>query len=153
MSRLFKASEDWLPQLSNWLDIQSISKLDIAVASVRERPSWLSCLKSVDAKAIDEYGHSISSIKWLIRREISVRRIQFSRNRGRHLISMDTFVGLRIPFLQSIDFSNCMDYSDAALLAVVNRCSHLETASFRGCTSITDATISALVARCPQLSR
>ena len=61
--------------LSNWLDIRSLSTLDVAVSSNTLRPYWMSLLHSISASVIDDWDHNLSSMTWLTRRRICSSRL------------------------------------------------------------------------------
>ena len=68
MSSFFELGDDGFRDVLSWLDVGCICRLDIAVGNVDERLLWLRSLHTMDSKAVDEYGHSHSSLRWLISR-------------------------------------------------------------------------------------
>ena len=62
--------------LSRWLDIRSISNLDVALSSHEWRPHWLVLLCTITATAFNDWGHSLSSFMWLTRRGICVKEME-----------------------------------------------------------------------------
>ena len=95
MSRLFVLDDDGFRYLLSWLDYGCIRKLDIAIGNAYERSLWLHSLHTMDRKAFDEYEHSHSSLRWLIRRGARATRV---RIRGTELerdrITDQTFAGV-----------------------------------------------------------
>ena len=67
-SSLFQLSDDILRCFLSWLDIGGICCLDIAVGNKNEKLVWMKCLGEIENKAINEYRHSHSSLRWLITR-------------------------------------------------------------------------------------
>ena len=61
--------------ISLWLDMRSLATLDAAVSDRACRPYWMTLLHSVRSGVIDEWGHNMSSLRWLIRRRIHARRV------------------------------------------------------------------------------
>ena len=51
--------------LSLWLDVRSLSTLDVAVSCHRLRPCWMTLLPCLRSPAVDDWGHSLSSLMWL----------------------------------------------------------------------------------------
>ena len=68
---LFLLSDDVLILLlSLWVDVRSLATLDVAVSIHRLRRSWLMVLRCLKSVALDEWGHSLSSLVWLSKRGI-----------------------------------------------------------------------------------
>ena len=54
--------------LSLWLDVRSLSTLDVAVSCHRLRPCWMTLLPCLRSPAVDDWGLSRSSLLRLSRR-------------------------------------------------------------------------------------
>lgn len=81
MSFLLGLNEGGFVQLfSNWLDIQSISTLDVAIARHPERQIWLTFLEHMNNPTIGALLLYPPSIKWLIERGIPISKIQINPN-------------------------------------------------------------------------
>ena len=80
--------------ISLWLDVFSLATLDVAVSSRRLRPSWLTVLRCLRSDAMDNWGHSLSSLMWLSKRGIRASRVRMnmdiSRVRGCDILLVDT---------------------------------------------------------------
>ena len=80
--------------ISLWLDMRSLATLDVAVSNNASRPYWMTLLRSLRGGVIDDWGHSMSSLTWLIRRGIHARRVQMKvdawRVRGCDLLLLET---------------------------------------------------------------
>ena len=62
--------------VSEWMDVHSISKLDIAICSKDYRPIWRQTLSELSENtSLERWQHSHASLRWIIRRKISVRTI------------------------------------------------------------------------------
>ena len=48
--------------LSLWLDVRSLTTLDVAVSSSKLRPNWPTVLRCLRSDAMDNWGHSLSSL-------------------------------------------------------------------------------------------
>ena len=62
MARLFNflLSDDLqILLLSLWLDVRSLTTLDVTVSSRRLRPSWLTILRCLRSDAMVNWGHSL----------------------------------------------------------------------------------------------
>ena len=104
MSGLFELGDDSFHFLLSWLDFSCLCKLDIAIGNAYERLLWLHSLHMMDSKAVDEYKHTHSSIRWLIKRGARATRI---RVRGPRLeldgITDQTFAGVGSLFTSNAD--------------------------------------------------
>ena len=75
MSSIFALDDDGFRCVLSWLDVGCICKLDIAVCNKDERSLWLRSLHTMDSKAVDEYEHNHSSLRWLISRGARATKI------------------------------------------------------------------------------
>ena len=75
MSSLFDLDDDGFRHVLCWFDVGCICKLDIAIGNVDERSWWLHSLHTMDSKAVDEYEHNHSSLRWLISRGAGATKI------------------------------------------------------------------------------
>jgi Leucine Rich repeat len=161
--------------LSLWLDVRSLSTLDVAISCHRQRPCWMTLLRRLRSPAIDDWGHSLSSLMWLSKRGISASRVQMkidtSRVRVCDILLLETsrLVALdlrsccnitdecvmdvikRFPKLRSIDVGNCRLVTDAGVSALGHRHGQLPSIYLSDCLRLTDAGISALATGCCQL--
>ena len=132
--------------LSIWLDVRSLTTLDVAVSSHRWRPRWLTLLQYLRSKALDDWGHSLSSMMWLSRRGIRASRLEMkidtSRVRGCNILLVDT------SNLELIELQDCIDITDQCIVDVINRCTKLRSINLEGCGNVTDAGVTALGAGC-----
>ena len=69
--------------LSLWLDVRSLSTLDVAISCRRLRPCWMTILQCLRSPAVDDCGHSLSSLLWLSRRGIRASRVQMKMDTSR----------------------------------------------------------------------
>ena len=106
--------------LLHWLDVRSVTTLDIAVSSNASRPYWMSLIRSVRATSIDNMVHSASSLIWLIQRGINVTRIQMKINAWR-LPGCDLSL-LTTADLLHFGLDGCSSITDGCLLKMVNGC-------------------------------
>ena len=108
VSRLFELDDDGFNNLLSWLDFGCLCKLDTAIGNADERYLWLHILHRMDSKAVDEFEHSHSSIRWLIRRGAKATRI---RIRGTELdrITDQTFAGVSSIFTTNADIGDRND--------------------------------------------
>ena len=138
--------------LSNWVDVLSIGSIDKAVTNHSQRPRWLRCLRSINnSNALDVWRYSHRSVRWLIAREIQLRRIQMIEPTNSRKVSSETFEGIHIPYLESIDLQDCVDIDDKCLFSLAAGCPRLQSVDLSRCTNLTDDGISALAKGCCQL--
>ena len=80
--------------LSLWLDVRSLTTLDVAVSSRTLRPTWLTVLRCLRSDAMDNWGHSLSSLMWLSTRGIRASRVEMKMDnslvRGCDILLVDT---------------------------------------------------------------
>ena len=173
MPFLLQINEDGLLQLfSNWLDIRSLSALDIAITCRPERLIWLACLRAIDSAAIDTFLHYSSSIKWLVGRNITITRIQINPsyplvdNQFEGLITSSvrminlrgckladgvlTFLAHACPLLQHVDLEQCIA-CDADIIAFAKKSPRLESISLKFSRGIRAAGLTVLTESCPLL--
>lgn len=149
MSFLLKINEDELLQLlSIWLDIQSLSILDIAITNCCLRPIWLTCLRAIDSTAIKGFSHYPSSIKWLVDRDITISSIQINPN---YEMGIHQFMGLNTSALRSINLRGCPVFN-GVLTYLALACPYLQNIDLEEC-SVYGTEVAAFAQRCPQLER
>ena len=169
MSRLFQLGDDAFRWLLDWLDYVSIVCLDTAVGNATERLLWLHSLPTIDSKAIDEYQHCHSSIRWIIKRALKVTNIRARKlacTSNQH-IDDETFAGMGIHCTQNVDYFNGGFLSLLTELNNINWTVNnldwtvsVETLNWSGlvsldlssCYDISSAGLSTIVQRCPQLT-
>jgi Leucine Rich repeat len=138
--------------LSNWLDVLSLGSIDKAITNHSQRPRWLRCLRSIkDSYALDIWRYSHRSVRWLIARDIQLRRIQMMEPTNSRRVSSETFDGIHIPYLESIDLQDCVDIDDRCLFSLAIGCPRLQSVDLSRCYNLTDDGISALAKGCCQL--
>ena len=161
--------------LSLWLDVRSLSTLDVAISCHRLRPRWITLLQCLRSPAVDDWGHSLSSLMWLSKRGIRASRVQMTKDTSRvrvcEVLQVDTSdlvaLGLRLcfnttnqcvmdiinrcPKLRSINLAGCNKVTDDGVSALGAGCGQLQSIDLAGCEKVTDAGISALGAGCGQL--
>ena len=69
--------------LSFWLDVRSLSNLDVAISCHRLRPCWMKLRQSLRSPAVDDWGHSLLSLMCLSRRGIRASRVQMKKDTSR----------------------------------------------------------------------
>ena len=147
MSRLLHLGDDTFLYFLSWFDLVCICKLDIAIGNSDERLLWLRALHQMGSKAVDEYEHSHSSIRWLIRRGARATSIRFRGDNLEHdRITDQTFAGVGILSTQSAD-TNCSDDN-----AVAEGCPHLTSINLSNCDRISDIGVSAIAEGCRHLT-
>ena len=135
--------------LSLWLDIRSLSTLDVAFSCHRLRPCWMTLLQCLRSPAIDDWGHGLSSLMWLSKRGIRASRVQMKMNQSR--VRVCDILVVDTNDLVTLGLRDCYNTTDQCVADVVNRCPKLSSIDLGGCPLVTDAGVSALVAGCGQL--
>ena len=69
--------------VSFWLDVRSLSTLDVAISCHRLRLCWIKLLQCLRSPAVDDWGHSLWSLMWLSRRRIRASRVQMKMDISR----------------------------------------------------------------------
>ena len=80
-SLLFKASDDCMISILGYLNIKSISQLDIAVTNTAARIIWLSSLQENNHRTINGLRHCNGSIIWVVRRGIRLVNLKVREDR------------------------------------------------------------------------
>ena len=149
MARLFHSllSDDLqIHLLSLWLDVRSLTTLDVAVSSRRLRPSWLTVLRCLKSDAVDNWGHSLSSLMWLSKRGIRASRVRMKMDhslvRGCDILLVD------MSDIVHLGLKRCYNMSDQCIVDVAHRCLKLRSIDIGGCDKVTDAGVIALGAGC-----
>ena len=89
-------TDDLQNQLLLWLDAGGLGKLDTAVCNHSLRASWTALLRALNSTAVDEWGHSYSSLRWVARRGLKITRMLITvrfeawRMKGDDVLQMDT---------------------------------------------------------------
>ena len=135
--------------LSLWLDVRSLSTFDVAVSCHRLRPRWMTLLQCLRSPAVDEWGHSLSSLMWLSKRGIRASRVQMKMDTSR--VSACDILVVDTSDVVALGLRDCVNITDQCVTDVVNRCSKLRSIDLHGCNKVTDAGVSALGAGCGQL--
>lgn len=145
---LFAQGDDFLISfLSNWIDINTLCILDMAMTNNFERPLWMNYIASLCMTQFNERRNNHLSLRWLILRRMNPQKILF-RHENNCQVRHTTFVNINFPSLKSIDLSFCMNMTDGGLAALAQGCQEICTVSLRGCSSITDVGVLALAKKC-----
>ena len=135
--------------LSLWLDMRSLATLDVAVSNNVSRPYWMTLLRSLRGGVIDDWGHNMSSLTWLIRRGIHARRVQIEVDawqvHGCDLLLLET------DEIMHLGLKGCCNLTDQCIMNMINECGKLTSIDLNGCKKLTDAGVIALVAVCGRL--
>ena len=135
--------------LSLWLDVRSLTTLDVAVSSRRLRPNWLTVLRCLRSDAMDNWGHSLSSLMWLAKRGIRASRVRMRMDsslvRGCDILLVGT------SDLLHLGLRGCHNMTDQCIADIVHRCHKLRNIDIGGCGKVTDVGVIALGAGCGQL--
>ena len=135
--------------LSLWLEVRSLATLDMAFSSCRLRPNWLTVLRCLRSDAMDNWGHSLSSLMWLAKRGIRASRVRMKMDnslvRGCDILMVDT------SDLLHLGLKGCCNMTDQCIVDIVHRCHKLRSIDIGGCDKVTDAGVIALGAGCGQL--
>ena len=123
--------------LSLWLDVPSLTTLDVAVSSRRLRPSWLTVLRCLRSDAIDNWGHSMSSLIWLSKRGIRASQVRMEIDnllvRGCDILLVDT------SDIVHLCLKGCDNITDQCIADVVYRCLKLRSIDITHCGKVADA--------------
>ena len=171
ISRLFQVGDDVFRNLLSWFDIGVICCLDSAVGNVTERLLWYQYLSVMDNKAMNEYAHCNSSVRWLIDRGARATRFQFGSQHfnGREVVGIndETFLGSsdsntliqiprswvsRLKEMITDRGSNSSWATATGMSSIGNGYPHLTSINLSYCVNITDIGASAIADGCPHLT-
>ena len=152
MARLFHSllSDDLQILVSSlWLDVRSLTTLDLAISSRRLRPNWLTVLRCLRSDAMDNWGHSLPSLMWLSKRCIRASRLRMKMDnslvRGCDILLVDT------GDIVHLGLERCYNMTDQCVVDIVYRCVKLRSIDIGGCGQVTDGGVRALCAGCGKL--
>ena len=124
-SLLFKASDDCMTFILVYLNIKSISQLDIAVTNTAARIIWLSSLQVNNHRTINGLRHCNGSIRWVVTRGIRLVSLKVRDDQWfTHKINGNTLLGLDVLLLRDISFHGC-DMGDEDVIALARDCPYL----------------------------
>jgi hypothetical protein len=120
--------------LSLWLDIRSLSALDVAISCHRLRPRWMTHLPCLRSPAVDDWGHSLSSLMWLSKRGIRASRVQMRMDTSR--VRVCDILLLETIDVVALGLRHCIKTTDKCVMDVINRCPKLMSVDRRRCISV-----------------
>ena len=123
--------------LSIWLDVRSLSTLDVAVSCHRLRPCWMTLLQCLKSPAVDDWGHSLSSLIWLSRRGIRASRVEMKMDTSR--VRVCDILLVETSDILALGLRDCCNTTDQCVMDVINRCPKLRSIDLGGCNKVTDA--------------
>ena len=122
--------------VSLWLDVRSLATLDVAVSSHALRLCWMTLLQRLRSPATDDWGQSLSSLKWLSRRGIRASRVQMKidtpRVQGCDILLLET------NDVVALGLKGCCNIRDRCVMDIVSRCPKLKSIDLEGCDKLTD---------------
>jgi hypothetical protein len=117
--------------LSHWLDVRSLVALDTAFLNHKYREYWMTLLHAMRSSAIDDWGHSYSSLIWLTKRRICTLRLYIKADarlvRGCDILDLET------KNIHNLGLINCVQLTDQCMSDIIDRCCKLRRISIRGC--------------------
>jgi Leucine Rich repeat len=135
--------------LSYWLDPRTLGALDTAITSTRSRPLWMKSLSTIFTTVFDNFNFGDSSMRWLIKRRISITKIHVDWKKKLQLQD-SSLCGVDMPSLTSLDLSGCVGITDEGVIALAHGCPNLLSVNLTGCYDIVTTSISDL-ALCSKL--
>ena len=151
-SHLSRASNDCMISILGYLNIESISQLDIAVTNTAARVIWLSSLLVSCHRTVNECKHSDGSIRWVVARGIRLEKLKVrDSQRFTCRINGSTLLGLNVSLLRDVSFREC-DIGDDEIITLAHDCPYLSEICLYGCVRVTDASIIALSKGCIRLT-
>ena len=121
--------------LSLWLDVRSLSVLDVAISCHILRPCWMTLLPCLRSPSVDDWGHCLSSLMWLSRRGIRASRLKMEMDTSRVLVC--DILQVETSDLVSLGLRKCCNITYQCLPDVINRCPHLRSINLGGCRLVT----------------
>ena len=144
-SVLFRASTDLMISILSYLDIRSISQVDIAVSNDAERIIWLASLSMNNLVALNKYEHCKESMMWVAQRGIRLESLKVKDMRWQETdrINGGTLLGIIISSLRCIDLRES-SIVDEDILWMARGCPCLAEICLSGCDGVTNASLIAL---------
>lgn len=142
--------------VAEWLEIPSLSKLDVAISSKEGRIVWRQALGEVKGNnSVELWKHSHSSIRWLIRRKICVTSISLPSFSS---IRESTFRGIDMKTLKYFHvadedtFEDCKyKVIDVSFYYLAHGCPNLEEVRMSRYITLSNYVVQALRQHCLKL--
>ena len=150
MSSLLGLTYDVALKLMEWLDVRSLSSLDVAATNLIERPRWLSYLAAMQkSDALNKWIFYDSAASWLSKRAICPRNLHSANSHQKLFSEID------ISELQSITIGSkdprCYRNITDSDLNFALRCPNLVVVCLNYCRLITDVGVATIARACPRL--
>lgn len=140
---------------SDYLSLDDISRLDIAICNEIRRPQFLEIIGSVSCIWLESTVFNSYSISWLNKRSIKIRQLKISFYKKNNQVDtwvthITTYIGQSGNYLQwlSIEDENITDMS---MVKILKGCPNLHSVELSLCKKITDASIVQLAIGFPNL--
>jgi Leucine Rich repeat len=109
----------------------------------------MTLLHAMRSSAIDDWGHSYSSLIWLTKRRICTSRLHMKAD-GWQVRECD-ILDLETKSILNLGLDSCYRLTNQGMSDILDRCFKLRCIDIRGCMQMTDVGVSALGYRCHQL--
>ena len=148
----FTASTDSMVSILSYLTMVNMCRLDIAATNTASRIMWLSVLRGMNHRAIDNHKHSHESIRWFVERGINPQYLEISDSMLERSDSVgsiasringSTFLGLNMSLLRNISLCRSK-IGDEEVLLLAHGCPNLIEIGLDSCCDITDASMIAI---------
>ena len=148
--------------LSEWLDLNCVGRLDMALTSKTHRPKWLDALREMKSPLINTFEHDHNSLQWMNCRGIRMTKLMFYKSaKGCLPANFSAELIHVLPQLMWINLTGCgcdnftgrNGINDDVALLIGHHCSRLVTLVLKNCKEgITPAGYNAIFENCKQLT-
>ena len=135
--------------LSEWLDLNCVGQLDIALTSKTHRSKWFEALREMRSPLIDSFEHDHGSLRWMNSRGVHISKLVFYKS-VQGSFPTDFFAELDnvLPQLTSINLDagwDCNDINDDVAALVGQRCPKLQKLILDYCRGVSQTGYKALL--------
>ena len=151
-SWLFRGSNNCVISILDYLNLDRICQLDIAVTNIAARVIWLSSLRLTNHHMINERRHCNGSIRWVVTRGVRIESLKVRNDQWfTRSINGSTLLGLNVSLLRNVSFGGC-NIADNEVISLAHNCPYLSEICLYDCSRVTDASIIALAKWCVRLT-
>ena len=141
--------------LSEWLDLNCVGRLDMAMTSKTHRPTWLEALRVMRSPLIDCLEHDRNSLRWMNSRGVQMTKLVFCKScKGTFAAKFFAELDHILPQLTCINFikNGQVRIDDGSVALIGQRCSRLATLVFGYCYREPPAILEGLFKNNPELA-
>lgn len=139
--------DEILSLFSEYLSIEDISRLDVAICNKVRRQEFLTLIRSERFVINGEKQQKVGYISWLSFRSIQIRQLNCDRTISEHELMK---IANCSKFLQKIKLSN-RNITDRSIIKIAESCPNLRILNLARCDRVTNRSVIKIAENCPDL--